>query len=173
MSSQPLEQLSRAELIDGDVITVRRLNPSDADNLVRLYESLTDDECYLRFFTLHPAHLNAWARTLTDHSNGQYAVGAFASDNLLGVANYVVCQAACDAEVAVVVAHDQHLRGIGTVLLHRLGEIAKTNGIRRFVAQVLVQNSDMLQVLSDTGWPCGCRRDGSILYVEVDLTEIQ
>ncbi len=149
MSSQPLEQLSHAELIDGDVITVRRLDPRDADNLVRLYETLTDDECYLRFFTLHPAHLHAWARSLTDHSNGQYAVGAFASDNLLGVANYVECKTPGDAEVAVVVAHDQHLRGIGSVLLHRLAEIAKTNGIRRLIAQVLVQKSAMLQVLAE------------------------
>ena len=98
------------------MITVRRLNPPDADDLVQLYETLTDDECYLRFFTLHPAHLHAWARSLTDHSNEQYAVGAFASDKLLGVANYVECKTPGEAEVAVVVAHDQHLRGMGTVL---------------------------------------------------------
>ncbi|MGZ5410670.1 MAG: hypothetical protein ACXWDJ_11800, partial [Aeromicrobium sp.] len=65
MSPQPLEQLSHAELLGGEVITVRRLNPSDADDVVRLYETLTDDECYLRFFTSHPARLQTRARSLT------------------------------------------------------------------------------------------------------------
>ena len=57
MRSQTVEQVSRAELVDGSVISLRRLNSGDADDVVRLYESLTDDECYFRFFTMHPAQL--------------------------------------------------------------------------------------------------------------------
>ena len=43
--------------MDGSEISLRQLDSDDADDVVRLYESLTDDECYFRFFTLHPAHL--------------------------------------------------------------------------------------------------------------------
>lgn len=173
MSHQPLQQPSHPELVDGDVVTIRRLDPPDADDLVRLYETLTEDERYLRFFTVHPAHLQTRARSLTDHANGQYAVGAFSSDKLLGVANYVACATSGEAEMAVVVAHAEHLRGVGTALLRRLGQIAKSNGIHRLVADVLVQNRSMLHVISDTGWPCVRRQDGSVLHVDIDLDKVR
>ena len=84
---------------------------------MRLYASLTDDECHFRFFTLHPAHLQGYARSITERSNDQYRLGAFDSEKLLGVANFVACKTPGDAEVAVVVAHNEHLRGVGTALL--------------------------------------------------------
>ena len=40
-------------------------------------------------------------------------------------------------EVAVVVAHNEHLRGVGTALLRRLGEIARENGVHHLIAEVL------------------------------------
>jgi L-amino acid N-acyltransferase YncA len=172
VSRRPLEGLSHAVLLDGDNVTVRRLIPSDADEIVRLYESLTDKERYLRFFTFYPAHLQARARSLTDHGAGQYALGAFTSRKLLGVASYIVCPTPGDAEVAVVVAHDEHLRGVGTALLRRLGEVAKSNGIHRLVADVLAQNHSMLHLLSDAGWLCAHHQDGSVLRVEIDLDHI-
>ena len=57
MSGQRVEQASTAELIDGSVISLRRLKPSDAEEILVLYESLTDEERYFRFFAMHPAHL--------------------------------------------------------------------------------------------------------------------
>jgi RimJ/RimL family protein N-acetyltransferase len=160
---------SSAELLDGDVITVRRLRPSDADNVVGLYEELTDDERYFRFFTKLPAHLRTRALLLTAHSHTQYAIGAFDSEKLLGVANYIESNNPEEAEVAVVVAHDQHMRGVGTVLLHRLAKIAKQHGIRHLVAEVLAENHPMLRVLTDAGWPVKRRLDGSVLEIHVDL----
>jgi hypothetical protein len=167
-----VEQVSRAELVDGSVISLRRLSSSDADDVIRLYETLTDDECYLRFFTMHPAHLHACARSLAESSDDQYALGAFDSETLLGVANYFACTVPGYAEVAVVVAHDEHMRGVGTALLGRLGEIAKANGFHHLVAEVLTKNYLMLRLMSDAGWPCTRHYDGSVLRVEVDLDAI-
>jgi GNAT superfamily N-acetyltransferase len=77
---------------------------------------------------MHPAQLQRYARSITERSNDQYCLGAFDSEKLLGVANYVACKTPGDAEVAVVVAHNEQMRGVGTALLRRLGEIAKENG---------------------------------------------
>jgi hypothetical protein len=87
MRSTPVEQVSRAELVDGSVISLRQVDSDDAADVVRLYESLTDDDRYFRFFTLHPAHLQGYARSITEWSNDQYCLGAFDSEKLLGVAN--------------------------------------------------------------------------------------
>jgi L-amino acid N-acyltransferase YncA len=169
MSGQRVEQASTAELIDGSVISLRRLKLSDAEEILVLYESLTDEERYFRFFAMHPADLEDWARSITERRSDQYSLGAFSAGRLLGVANYVACREPGYAEVAMVVAHAEHLRGVGTALLRRLGEIARMNGVRRLVAEVLWENHLMLRVLSDAGWPCTRHLEGSVLHVEIDL----
>jgi hypothetical protein len=163
------DQPSTAELVDGSVISIRRLKPSDTGLIVGLYESLTDEERYLRFFTMHPAHLHDLARSLTEPGGDQCSLGAFSSGRLLGVANYVACQQPGYAEVAVVVAHAEHLRGVGTALLRRLGHIARESGLHHLVAEVLWDNHLMLQVLSDAGWPCTRHLEDSVLHVDIDL----
>jgi RimJ/RimL family protein N-acetyltransferase len=173
MSSQPAEHVSQAVLLDGSVVSLRRLAPDDVESVIRLYETLSDDECYLRFFTLHPADLQARARSLTGGSTEHYALGAFDCGKLIGVANYGACKTPGDAEVAVVVAHEEHLRGVGTALLRRLGKAARRRGIHRFVAEVLVENHLMLRVLADAGWPCTRRLDGAVLHIEVDLGNLE
>ena len=69
-------------------------------------------------------------------------------------------------------AHGEHLRGVGTVLLRKLGRVARADGIQRFVAEVLTENHAMLRVLADTGWHCVWERDSSVSHVDVDLDEI-
>ncbi|MET0993943.1 MAG: hypothetical protein ABWY20_07615 [Mycobacterium sp.] len=76
------------------------------------------------------------------------------------------------AEVAVVVAHNEHLRGVRTASLRRLGEIARENGVHHLIAEVLADNHPMLRVMTDAGWPCTRHLDGSVLHVEVDLDAI-
>jgi RimJ/RimL family protein N-acetyltransferase len=169
MSGQGIAETCIAELIDGSVISLRQLNPTDADEVVQLYESLTDEERYLRFFAMHPAGLDDWARSIAEPRSDQCSLGAFGAGRLLGVANYVWCSEPGDAEVAVVVAHTEHLRGVGTALLRRLGQIAKANGLHRLIAEVLWENHLMLRVLADAGWQCARHLDGSVLHVEVDL----
>jgi RimJ/RimL family protein N-acetyltransferase len=169
MSRRRTAQASTAELVDGSLISLRRLILRDADKVLQLYESLTDEERYFRFFTMRPAHVQEWARSIASGGTDQYSIGAFSSGKLLGVANYFVCQEPECAEVAVVVAHAEHLRGVGTALLHRLGAIARDRGLHHFVADVVVENHLMLQVLVDSGWPCKRHLDGAILHVEIDL----
>jgi L-amino acid N-acyltransferase YncA len=169
MSEQHLEHTATAELVDGSVIALRQLTPSDTAEILSLYESLTDEERYLRFFAIHPANLDNWARSIAEHRNGQYSLGAFSSGKLLGVANYVACQQPGYAEVAEVVAHAEHLRGVGTALLRRLEVIAKENGLHHLVAEVLFENHLMLRVLSDAGRPCTRHLEGSVLHIEIDL----
>ena len=46
--------------------------------------------------------------------------------------------------MAVVVAHNEHLRGVGTALLRQLAEIATKNGLHHLFAEVLAENHLML-----------------------------
>ena len=100
------------------------------------------------------------------------ALGAIEDGELIGVANYAELARAGYAEIAVVVAHEQHERGVGTALLSALARLAEGAGQHHFVADVLFENYAMRRVLSDAGWPIDQHRDGSVLSVEVDLDRI-
>jgi GNAT superfamily N-acetyltransferase len=154
-------------LLDARVVSLRRLDDQDTDAVLALHEQLPDHDCYLRFFTMRPAHLQQLARQLTAPNSRCCAIGAFDADKLIGVANYVVDHDdPRSAEVAIAVAHDDHQVGVGTALLEHLGEIAIAHGIARFTADVLATNYLMLQVLSDAGWATQAgrrRRTGSAL----------
>jgi GNAT superfamily N-acetyltransferase len=152
------------------VVNVRRLRVDDYDAVVRLAEALDQRERYLRFFTAHPTHLDDWARSLTGSRDCvQQTVGAFEDGMLLGLADYAVTAQPGSAEVSVVVAHEQHERGVGTALLRVLGLIAHANGIHHLVADVLAENYLMRKVVADVGWPCSCHREDFVMCYDVDL----
>jgi len=165
-----LDDARVATLRDGSTVLLRRLDAADIDAVIALHDALSDHECYLRFFTPRPPHLKTCARELTERSGKDYALGAFESGELIGIANYVVCHEDETAEVALVVAHNDHLRGAGTALLRRLSHIARSNAIQRFVADVLVENRLMRNVLRDAGWHT-MYSDGNVLHVDIELAK--
>ena len=159
-------------LLDGSPVTIRRLNSDDYDAVVALAADLSGEECYLRFFTVHPTYIREWALSMTEPPEGLVALGAFESGELIGIANYAESSQPGCSEIAVVVAHEQHERGVGTALLRSLGRIARGAGQHRFVADILFENYVMRRVISDVGWPVTQRPDGSVVSVEVDLDHL-
>ncbi|MGV0871221.1 N-acetyltransferase family protein [Mycolicibacterium sp. XJ879] len=168
----PVHRNWDATLLDGTRIVLRRLTFRDADAVINLYTTLSDDECYFRFFTVHPAHLTDCALSIVEQSENRYALGAFDEAALLGVANYIRCEDADDAEIAIVVAHNQHRRGVGTALLRQLGQIAEDSGVRHLIADVLAENHLMLKMMSESGLSCTRHLDGPVMHVVIDLRKL-
>jgi len=172
MSGERVEFEATAQLLDGRLVSLRRLTPDDNEAVLALHKHLTDFDRYFRFFTLTPIDLDRLVGTMTEHSHGQYALGAFDADRLLGVAHYkVVGDDPEVAEIAVVVAHDDHSVGVGTALLKHLAQIARAHGVGRFVADVLGENHLMIKVLCDLGYPCEPIGYGSVRHLEIKLPD--
>lgn len=171
IDAQCLDNADSVELLDGSVISVRCLDKDDVGAVLRLHRQLTDREQYMRFFVAHPAYLKTFAEKVVVCDERHWGLGAFEADRLIGVANYVVLHNRDDAEVAVAVGHHDHLRGVATVLLRRLAKIALGNGVRNFTADVLANNSAMLNVLSDAGWRHTTQMEGSVLSIRIDLSQ--
>jgi RimJ/RimL family protein N-acetyltransferase len=163
------EQGPAITLRDGVVVDVRRLSVADFDSVVALADSLSDGERYLRFFTVHPRGVVDWATSQTKPAEGMVALGAYDHGELVGVANYATSKEPGQAEIAVLVAHDQHDRGVGTALLAELIRLAKLHGQRHLVADVLAENYAMRRVIIDSQIPVTWHRDGSVFNVEIDL----
>ncbi|BBZ45380.1 GNAT family N-acetyltransferase [Mycobacterium parmense] len=170
MSDRAGRFASTARLLDGRVVTVRRLGIDDGEAVFALHEHLSDHDRYFRFFTLQPVPLHELAGKLTGPAEGLCALGAFDAGRLIGVAHYVAAgEEPRSAEVAVVVAHEDHSLGVGTALLDRLADVARAHGIERFVADVLGENHLMLTVFLDLGWVCAPVEDGSVRRLELAL----
>jgi GNAT superfamily N-acetyltransferase len=160
-------------LRDGVTVSLRRLEPTDIDAVLALHDALSERDRYLRFFTTHPAYLKKLAEKLTDDSGQNFALGAFESGTLIGVANYAICGKPATADVAVVVAHEDHLRGVGTVLIARLAQIARDNGIQHFVADILATNHLMFTLLHDAGLHSQHKSyDSGVVHLDIDLAAV-
>jgi GNAT superfamily N-acetyltransferase len=143
--------VSRPRLVllrDGSSVTVRAVRAADEPALHSFLAALSLEAQRLRFFSAaanmdFAAHLGAAA--------DRRHVGLIAFDAAGLVVGHVT-YAELDresAEVAVEVADKLHGQGLGTILLAHLAAIAEQRGIIRFVAEVLPENREMLQVFRD------------------------
>lgn len=136
---------------------MRRLLPSDRDELARRYAELSDAARRARF----GAPSSSLSPQLLDHLvdldfDDRYALAAIALDEPgtpgVGVARYARDPADPDsAEVAVVVLDRYQRRGIGTVLLWDLVDAARAHGIAVLTGSVAWQNADLLDAIRCLG----------------------
>lgn len=169
MSDQPLIAETRAALLDGRIVSLRCLAAGDTDAVRRLHQCLGGQDRYFRFFTTRPAHLDELVHQLTESGDRHTAIGAFDDGRLIGVASFAAGDDPHAADVALVVDHAEHLHGVGTALLRQLAHLARSQGIQRFVADVLSENRPMLKVVSNAGWPSRQTQFGPVVHLEIDL----
>lgn len=172
MCNRLAESATTTRLLDGRLVSLRSLDAGDAEAVLALHQHLSDHDRYFRFFTLNPIDLDQLVTKMTQPAQGRSAVGAFDRGRLIGAANYIaVPDDPKTAEIAIAVAHEDHSLGVGTALLKHLAQVARTYGIRRFVADVLGENDLMLMVLSDFGCPYTPTDYGAIRHVEIQLPD--
>ena len=142
-------------LRDGTRVRMRPIRADDAPRLVALYERLSQDTRYHRFFSAMRRLPPDWARFLAgvDHVTRLALVveSPGEPDALIAVARYEPAGEPGTVEVAFVVQDDWQNRGLGTVLFRELLDAAAANGIRRFRAWVLADNRRMLDLIARLG----------------------
>ncbi len=136
------------KLRDRTPVTVRPLRAGDEAPLRMFLMGLCPEAQRLRFFT-GAADMGRAAHEAADlHTN---YFGLVAHDQLgllVAHAAYVPIDEA-RAEVAVEVADHLHGRGLGTILIERLAEVAAERGIAKLTAEVLPENAEMPHVFRD------------------------
>lgn len=160
----------RAVLTDGSVVTVRPLEPDDLAELECLHGALSNEDRYFRFFgTPSNSAVKRFLQKLVEfHDAHVVALGMFTGQHLIGVGHFEVLIPET-AEVAFLVEHARHARGVATLLLEHLVAAARRRGVRTFLAEVLAENTAMLRVLRDSGLPYDARLDGSSYQVRIAL----
>lgn|SRR5574340_31184 len=155
-------------------LTLRDLTAGDRDRVRRLHEQMSEHDAYMRFFGPLPRRLDDLAAMLCLQDATHAAVGAFAGDGLVGVANYVAtgtdAAGLLGAEFALVVVRDLQEHGVGTMLIRRLANIAYESGVRHMTAEILAENTLMLSVFRDLGWSRALRHDGTVVHLDLELS---
>jgi acetyl coenzyme A synthetase (ADP forming)-like protein len=142
-------------LRDGSTLRVRPIEPDDQPRLFAFYRALSDRSRMLRFQGAMSEDSLRRAASELVKADGESTFGLVAT---AGHADRIVGHAMCArvrgdrAEVAFAIADDYQGRGLGTLLLGQLAEIASANGLHSFEAQVLPENHQMLEVFRESGF---------------------
>jgi RimJ/RimL family protein N-acetyltransferase len=160
-------------LRDGEQILVRPIRPDDREELAAGVRRLSPESRYRRFVTptseLSASELSYL--TEVDHHDHE-ALVALEPDSLhgIGVARFVRSREDPElAEVAVAVADSWQNRGVATVLLDRLTQRAREEGVHRFSAEILADNRPMLDLIDELGDVTMRNLDHGSFEIEVEL----
>lgn len=144
-------------LRDQTRVVIRPLARTDAAREREFIESLSPQTLRFRFLgqVRHPSA--ELIRQLTDIDYADdVAFGAFVPDDadqkILGVARYNASSDGTSCECAVTVRDDWHHRGLGTVLMKHLIEVAKARGILFMVSVDSVENTGMADLARFLGF---------------------
>jgi GNAT superfamily N-acetyltransferase len=154
-----------ALLADGSVTRIRPLNPQDGFALAAFNERLSERSFYLRYFTLGRRAADDYVAHLLKAGHGHLALVAELHGEIVAIGSYEQLQDPSRAEVAFV-ADAHQAKGLGTLLLEHVAAVAETRGITHFVASALVENRQMLEVFSRSGYDVVPRREREVVEVE-------
>ncbi|MBP1702680.1 MAG: acetyltransferase, family, partial [Chloroflexi bacterium] len=156
----PVEWIEQVQLMDGLLVTIRPIRADDAPRLQAGYRQLSSQSRYMRFLRTSNELPDQQAYQLAnlDYHTQMAFVAEIETDQgptLIAVARYAMIgpDRPGVAECAVVVGDDIQQRGLGTILMDRLGRYAVGQGIKLFVGTVHVTNAAMLRFIKRAGLP--------------------
>jgi acetate---CoA ligase (ADP-forming) len=157
-------------LADGSTARLRDISPEDASALLAFHGRLSQRSIVFRFFGPHPVLSEQEVRHFTNVDGvDRVALLVERAGQIVAVARYDRTPGSGDAEVAFLVEDAFQGRGIGTILLEHLVEVARRHGIHRFVADTMSENHRMLAVLRDAGFARQYERSSGIVRVVLEI----
>src|SRR5690348_14317196 len=160
-------------LRDGSAVLIRQVRGTDAPLLADGFARLSAASRQMRFLGVKKHLSAAELRYFTDvdhHDHEALAALDQGGGHGVGIARYI--RDAGDpqaAEIAVTIVDDWQGRGLGTELLARLSDRARSEGIRRFTALADAGNVAVAALLRNAGARLVRRGPGTVEY-EITLT---
>ena len=153
---------------DGARFRLRPIRPDDAERLVALHGRLSEQTIYQRFFTVMKRLPTNWARYLADvdYQRRLALVVEWQGPDgpeLVGVGRYEPTTAPGCVEVAFVIEDRWQRHGLGTAVFNDLLAAAEARGIHEFSAEVLADNTRMLDLIRRFGQIVSIQRDHAVV----------
>lgn len=169
--SGPLDRYRRWVILrDGGRILMRAVRPADKEAVRELFARLTPETRFLRFHHYKPGLTEEEADYFcdVDQENHVALVAVLprrGRDEIVGIGRFCRLVRGDAAEVSFIVEDAEQGRGIGTALLEVLAGLAQERGVRSLVAEVLLENTVMMQVFRRYDPDLQVTVDGNSFYV--------
>jgi len=152
----PSETRTKFLLDDGTLLTVRPIHPTDEPSVREMFHGLTERSLYTRFMSRMKwvSHRQVQEFVYIDHRNEVSIVATVPEadgEDIVAIGGYYLDAGTNRAEVAFAVLDVWQNRHIGSFLLKHLVQIARSQGIAGFTAEVLAENKSMQAVFHSSG----------------------
>lgn len=172
--SVTISYIAPEHLRDGSPVEVRTLRPEVEADMLAALDQASPQSLQRRFFAMK-RHFSDKERAFfmdIDFKN-HVALVALVEDAgrkvLIGGSRYVVFEPG-RAEMAFMVVDAWQRRGIGSLLMHHLIQIARDVGLQELTADVLPENTGMLKVFEKFGFKPAPRHDPHTVHLALKLT---
>jgi len=90
---------------------------------------------------------------------------------IIGIGRYIKLPGKDSAEVAFAIEDAYQDKGIGTALMEKLAEVARTNGINSFEADVMSENEQMMAVFKGYGFHVAAELADGIIHITLPIAQ--
>jgi succinyl-CoA synthetase alpha subunit/RimJ/RimL family protein N-acetyltransferase len=170
------ENFSRDVLLrDGAVLRMRALRQTDRDGLLALFNRCSPETRRYRFLRMITELPDSLLDQLTAADGVRHIAlvltqGENHDERIVAVGRYFVLDKHPNvAEVSFLVEDAMQKRGIGTILLDALAEVAREHGVTRFSADVLADNRLMLSVFRKAGYALTSNISYGVTHLEFPI----
>ena len=142
-------KLEEVVAIDGEEVTIRPAKPVDERRIQEHYYNLDKADIFSRFFHEKSSFVHEEVEITfeIDYINDLTmvaVVGEFGFGRVVAVGEYLLDPAKNMAEIAFTVSKEWQGKGLSKLMLRKLSEAARDNGISGLVAYTLPQNQAMI-----------------------------
>ena len=163
----PRDREAEVALRDGSTVHVRPVREDDAPAIRRFLEGVSSDSLGFRFFGFPSLDwVTRWSVDVDYAERFALVAETGSPRQIIAHAAYVGVDGP-RAEVAFLVADAWQGRGIATVLLAHLAEVAERHGITTFSAEVLPTNHRMISVFRESGFAVRVRPGRDAITIEM------
>ena len=161
-------KLEETREIAGESIIIRPAKPVDERRIQEHFYNLDKDDIYSRFF-------QARSRFVRDDLESMFhidyiknltllaVVGEFGFGKVVAVGEYLLDPPRNMAEIAFSVSKEWQGKGLGKIILRKLSEAARENGISGLVAYTLPRNQGMLKLFKGLPYKTTTEYDGEVV----------
>ena len=154
---------------DGLVARIRPMTAHDEALVLDLHERAGESNIRLRFFSINRDAARDYVAHVAAGLDETFALVAELAGDVVALATAEPTSRDGEREVAFFVDDRHHGRGLGSLLLEHLAALAVEEGVERFVAEVLPENSEMRRVFLDAGFALVQETSAGVTEMVLDL----
>ncbi|MBL8293227.1 MAG: bifunctional acetate--CoA ligase family protein/GNAT family N-acetyltransferase [Bryobacterales bacterium] len=152
----PRRYESTAQMKNGETVTIRPIRAEDEPLIIKFHETLSERTVYFRYLQM----LNLGQRTAHERLiricfidyNRELALVVIHNHEIIGVGRLHKLHGTNEAEFAEVISDAYQGQGLGKLMLNRLIDVARAEGITRVVADIHAENVAMQAVCKKLGF---------------------